>query len=358
MAGTPFGRIGSTAVRASPWPESGSGGAIRAARDAGPVPVPAACQPSATIDLKGCEDSDVSELAIGRTWREIESITPPEPIFAAPGTDLELAPKPIPPEVRSRAIPLVAWGVAGLVILLTLILSPGFWWTGALVAVAALAFHLVHGKPRRAELTDRKAALSAAQQSYAALVAEADRLGPAGFAELKRRLQQLKVEYETVVPEREREALIAFDQSAQQRQLQLHLEDSAIDTALIPGLGQARKTTLARHGITSAAQVRGEYIQNLPGFGPVLTTAIVAWREFCVRTFRYNPKDPTTARERMHAVEPFLARRREIETELSLGRDELQRLSTLSGEERGELAQRLAAASQALAQAQLDISAL
>ena len=127
---------------------------------------------------------------------------------------------------------------------------------------------------------------------------------------------------------------------------------------MISGLGLARKATLAQHGITTAAEVRADRIQALPGFGAVLTTAVLAWRESRVRAFRYNPRDPITARERADVVAPLDARRQEIRVELQGGRDELHHLSSMPSDDRHELARRLAAASQAVRQAELDVSAL
>ena len=66
-------------------------------------------------------------------------------------------------------------------------------------------WQLVRSRPRRDELRQRKAVLTEANRSYAALVVEVDRVGPAGFAHLKQRLRLLKQEYEVEVPERQGE---------------------------------------------------------------------------------------------------------------------------------------------------------
>ena len=298
------------------------------------------------------------ELAINTVWREVESIPSPEPIFAAPGDDLELIPRATPDRLPTPTIPAIAWGTAGLAALVLAVAAPQLLWLILLVAAAVGVWQVSYGRPRRAELKARRAELSAATETYAALLAEADRLGPAGFDAVKAQLHRLTVEYEAELPQREQAALTAFRRADEQHQLQRQMASIAIQDAAVVGLGPARKATLAQHGILTAAQVTRERVQGLPGFGPGLTASLLTWREFCVRTFRYDERDPVTVRERDRVIQPYRDRRREIEFRLGQGRDELRRLSSLSSEERGLLAEQLAAASRALAQAQLNLASL
>lgn len=294
-------------------------------------------------------------------WREIESITPPEPIFLAATDEVVLVPTPEPPGLPDKAAPTGLWIAAGLVVgalVALLVMAPHLWWFALLPLAGVVAWHLIRGRARRGERQHRKALLVDAQQRYAAVAAEADQLGPAGFAQLRGRLDQLKNEYEVEVPDRQREALVAFESEAQARQLQHYLEASDIRDAVIVGLGRARKSTLEQYGISSAAQVRADRIQNLPGFGVVLTTSVLAWREARARAFRFKPQEPATARERAAVIAPFDARRVAIAASLQQGHEDLQRMSRLPGDQRLEVAQRLAAALQGVEQAKLNVSAL
>lgn len=300
----------------------------------------------------------MGELAITKLWREVEAIPAPEPIFAAPGDDLGLATRQPPGNLRTNTIPAVVWGVFGLAALVIAVAAPQLLWAVLLAAGALGVWQVSYGRPRRAELKARKTALVAATAEYAALLAETDRLGPAGFAVVKAHLHGLIVEYEAELPKHEQAALAAFKRADEQRQLQRHLAGITVQDAAVVGLGPARKATLAQQGILTAAQVSRERVQGLPGFGPALTASLLTWREFCIRTSRYNERDAISARERDRVLQPYRDRRREIEIHVGQGRDELRRLSSLSGDERGHLAQRLAAASRALAQAQLDLAAL
>lgn len=300
----------------------------------------------------------MGELTITKVWREIETIPAPEPIFAAPGDDLELASRVPSRTLGSTSLPVIMWSAFGVATLVIAIFAARLLWVALVAALALGIWHVNRGRPRRAELKARRAALETATATYNALLAEADRLGPAGFTAVKAQLHRLTVEYEVELPKSEQAALATFRRADEQLQLQRHLASITVHDASVVGLGPARKATLAQHGIVTAAQVSREHVQGLPGFGPALTASVLTWREFCIRTFRYNERDPNTVRERERVLQPYLRRRREIEHQLSQGRDELRRLNSLSGEERGRLAEQLAAASRALAQAHLDLATL
>ncbi len=298
---------------------------------------------------------------IDALWREIESIAAPEPIFLASTDHSELAPKPWPVGVPDGPLPTaswVAWGATAGAMLALLLQAPHLAWLAIFPTAGIAIWHVVRDRARLTELSQRKAVLAEAKRHHRAVAEEADCLGPGGFSDLKGRLRRLKEEFDIELPNREQKELERFDAKASQRQLRQHLETSYIADAMISGLGPSRKTTLAQHGITNAAQVSSDRIQTLPGFGPALASALVAWRHSRERSFRYDRSNPLTVQERVRVAAPFNDRRQEIRRELQAGREKLLRLSRLPVGERLEVAQRLAEAATAVKQAELDVNAM
>jgi DNA-binding helix-hairpin-helix protein with protein kinase domain len=72
------------------------------------------------------------------------------------------------------------------------------------------------------------------------------------------------------------------------RHLRLHL----IADADIPTIGAGRKQVLASNSIFTAADIDYSRIRGIKGFGDVLTSNLLAWKEEVLRQFRF---DPTTA---------------------------------------------------------------
>ena len=84
---------------------------------------------------------------------------------------------------------------------------------------------------------------------------------------------------------------------------------------------------LASYGIETAADIDYGKIIQMPGFGEVLTSELVKWRQGHERNFRFNPNEPVDQRD-IHAVDRELAARRQILlTTLRQGPDTLRRLS-------------------------------
>src|SRR5689334_21195054 len=73
--------------------------------------------------------------------------------------------------------------------------------------------------------------------------------------------------------------------AARLRHLRLH----SIADADIPKIGAGRKQTLAAHKIFTAADVDRDAIRRIKGFGDVLTSNMLAWKEGVLRRFKFNP---------------------------------------------------------------------
>ena len=70
-----------------------------------------------------------------------------------------------------------------------------------------------------------------------------------------------------------------------QLQKQRYLSAFLISDATISGIGPSRKSELQSHGIDSAADVERQRILRIQGFGPVLATSLVQWRNSLLTNF-------------------------------------------------------------------------
>jgi len=290
-------------------------------------------------------------------WRQVEAITPPEPIFASTGPESLMLPVPLPVDMQPRKVPVRAWAAVGAVALLSL-LVPTLLWLPIVAAVPLGIWTLATGSTRRVETRRRETALAEAGREHAALIQTVDAVGPAGFASIRRDLETTRHQHDVEVPAAEGRALAAFERTAAQQQLRTYLARCSIDRATIPGLGPSRRATLRASGVTTAAQVDGALIDTLPGFGPVLAGALVDWRNACTAAFRFDPADPAMVQNREEVLRPFRQRRAELTSLMAKGLGDLRLISRPPSKEVAQLGQRLAVTSQRLAQAQLDVAAI
>ena len=96
------------------------------------------------------------------------------------------------------------------------------------------------------------------------------------------------------LPNQERKELAELKQRQHEAQLIAFLEQFYIDhpSTKIKGVGSSRKIMLQSYGIETAADVQQSRIQQISGFGPVITGAIIAWRKSLERRFIFNPNQP------------------------------------------------------------------
>jgi DNA-binding helix-hairpin-helix protein with protein kinase domain len=81
----------------------------------------------------------------------------------------------------------------------------------------------------------------------------------------------------------------------QEVQLRQFLSQRMLRDSDIPGVGDARKATLAAYNVLSAADIHG--ILQVPGIGSVLMGKLLAWRRQCEAQFRYNAGAPLPVAE-------------------------------------------------------------
>jgi DNA-binding helix-hairpin-helix protein with protein kinase domain len=113
------------------------------------------------------------------------------------------------------------------------------------------------------------------------------------------------------------------------RQLQMeeHLDKFEIERATIPNIGPGRKQTLSSYGIETAADIKEHEITKVPGFGPVLCSKLIEWRESVEARFRFNPNRKIDPQHIAKVEQGILSERKRIEERLRTGSVELRTIT-------------------------------
>jgi DNA-binding helix-hairpin-helix protein with protein kinase domain len=227
----------------------------------------------------------------------------------------------------------------------------GAWWAWA--AVGDLGEN-----ERRAEKAKRQAALGAAQQAYDQIVTRVHQeISLESFSRRKQELAQLADEYKHL-PEREKTEIVNLHATAEARQKIKFLERFFIDAATISGVGPAKKAALRSFGIETAADVTWQKVIAVKGFGESLTRVMLDWRIACERGFIFRPHLAVTEADKNAVRVQIATRKRTLEITLNAGAVELQRLRQDMINKANTLNPLLQTASQQLAQARADLSAI
>jgi DNA-binding helix-hairpin-helix protein with protein kinase domain len=211
---------------------------------------------------------------------------------------------------------------------------------------------------RNSERTKRRGALYEARKEFEAIESRILReAGPEGFYAKKRELALLRDEYQSL-PVKEKSEIDGLHATAEVRQKQKFLERYFIDSAIISGVGLARKAALRSFGIETAADVDWHKVRAVQGFGEVLTRAVVDWKKSCERRFVFNPHNAVSEADKNAVRAKIATRKRTIEAALSNGALELQRYRQAISTKSTELLPLLNTAARKLAQTQADLNLL
>ncbi|GJQ37583.1 MAG: hypothetical protein JETCAE01_35930 [Anaerolineaceae bacterium] len=310
------------------------------------------------LDVRvGVAPTGTTGFVLARIWAAIEAVPPPPAVQIPSLAAFAVKPAPLPPGITQKGT-ITFWRVVIVGIALWLFtVIPGAWF---LVLGAAwwawAAVGDLGGDERKAERTKRQAAKDAAQQAYDQIVGRIrQEISPEAFAKKKQDLAKLRDEYQQL-PEREKDELANLHATAETRQKRKFLERHFIDGATIPGVGPAKKAALLSFGIETAADVTWAKVFAVKGFGKVLTRAVVDWRKACERRFIFNPRIAVTDTEKNAVRTQIAARKRTLEITLTAGAAELQRVRQEMVNKVNRLTPLLQAASQKLAQAQVDLN--
>jgi DNA-binding helix-hairpin-helix protein with protein kinase domain len=201
-------------------------------------------------------------------------------------------------------------------------------------------------------------ALEEARKAYEELEANVRReASPDAFIALKRELQELRDEH-LRLSDTEKKEMEHLHDTAEQRQKHAFLDRCFIDSAAIPGVGNAKKAALRSIGIETAADVEWNRVLAVRGFGEVLTGAVVDWRKSCERRFVFDGRNAVTEADRNAVRARVATRRRAIEGLLLSGPNDLRRLHDFAEKNERAASSQLLELAERFAKAKADAAVL
>ena len=185
-------------------------------------------------------------------------------------------------EARKRHIAATAaFAICGFI----LVGAPLFWIPAALSGAAGLYLANKRGaafEGLRQKLRDTESEWNAELKNYRAKTDGSDvfRLK----SEVSDRIRQIDD-----LPGLENRLMAELKGRQRELQLRLHLENHRIQNASIYKVSPQLKQTLRSFGIETAFDVSYGRVINVPGFGPVRTNSVVAWRKSVENRFVFDP---------------------------------------------------------------------
>lgn len=299
-------------------------------------------------------------------WARIEAVAAPSPPpTGQPITPIVVSPSPEAEQEGAnwKQSRLQRFGppISGMALVVLAVLTGGAVIAIWLVSLAGILFGLsayMWLTIPRDLFKDAKSRFSAAQAEIDSLkermVAEA---GEGPFQTAKTELLRQHDAYRTL-EQRRNERLAVLSSKAEPIQRQRYLESRQIWQANIPGIGAGRSATLQSFGIETAADVTESAIVGIPGFGPVLRSTLLTWREQVERQFRFDPKRSIDPADQQIVDRDFANERNFLESELSTGAEQLKQVARQTYDRRATLQTSLNNARRQFAQAEADLSVL
>jgi DNA-binding helix-hairpin-helix protein with protein kinase domain len=298
-------------------------------------------------------------FVLARALAAIEAIKPPQAEHVIRPAIGSLKPAPLPPSCDFASAIIATRVLIVLSALGCLLLFPIGCYSAVVVAVAGVLLAVagsIGSEERAAERRRREMQRDTAKRTFDDLQSRyVQAAASAAFVAKKQELLRLKDEYEEL-SRREQSELSQLNSNAVERQRHHFLDRYHIESAVISGIGPAKKAALRSFGIETAADVTWSRVIAVHGFGEVKTSALVDWRKSIERRFVFNPAQAVTEADKAMVRSRFSTRRRSIEGVLSTGASDLQRIRT-EGELRSKhLLAPLKHAADRLSQAEADLS--
>ena len=145
------------------------------------------------------------------------------------------------------------------------------------------------------------------------------------FAKKLKALEQARAEMVNL-PNQRRRQLAKLETGREMRQRERYLDRFRLDRAKIRGVASGRIAMLASYGIETVADIERAKIMQIPGFGEMLTSELMRWRQGHERNFRFNPNEPIDRRDTDAIDRELEARRQKLLLALQQGPDQLRRL--------------------------------
>jgi DNA-binding helix-hairpin-helix protein with protein kinase domain len=323
--------------------------------------------PWCAIERAGGPDFFIGALVASRApsgfdldavWSEIAGVAPPPQHVSLPRL-APLNPPVITPAAGSAKSRVWAARLTGLGALLGIVLAlfgvAGAGWAAVVLGVLWLGFtpsgaQKKEIEARRNALKDAERQRQQAEERWHTLT----RTTLNQFHGKSDEMVNLRAEYAGLAEER-RQGLSQLHANRQSVQLRRYLERFHLDRADIRGIGAGRKATLASYGIETAADITPGAIMAIPGFGPSLSSSLVAWRRSRERGFRFNPSEGVSPAEIAALDRGLDSKRRSLVQQLSTGAHDLRRIVGQAEPQRQGLQQELQRAAQAVANAKANL---
>ncbi|WP_343725887.1 helix-hairpin-helix domain-containing protein [Herbaspirillum huttiense] len=309
------------------------------------------------VDLGATFVHTSSGFVLAQVWGVIQSIPGPSQINPPHSSSLSATPQPLPDSVSSKGNVLAYRFVAIVAAVCFAIFAPHFWFLA--VFFAGLTWFSIGSGSKKAwtaEKTKRTDLYQHAKDEYDRLVqAMRAETGPEMFNSKKAELAKVRDELQSL-PDQEKKAVDALSATAYERQKERFLDGCFIDSAVISGVGAARKTALRSFGIETAADVTKARVMQVRGFGDSLTRAVLDWKASCERRFVFNAANAVSQADRDKVLHKYRLRKVLLEKTLGAGPNELRQLAQRAQSRRAVLIPQLEDSAKKLAQAEADLS--
>jgi DNA-binding helix-hairpin-helix protein with protein kinase domain len=303
---------------------------------------------------------DVGAVDIATLWKAIVAIPDPGPPpllpSQRPGTLSINLPASKRTDKLSRQALTFGLGIAGMAVL-----GLGYYLGIIAILGSIILFGLAYSAwPRvsEKEIAEANRLLDRARGEWSITIArwEHEALG-ASFMAKRRKLESVYFQLNDLPNERRRR-LAKLNSEREKRQREAYLERFRIDTASISGIGTSRAAMLAAFGIETAADLDAARINQIPGFGEILTSRLITWRATHEGNFRYNPNQPLSPQELQTLEQELELTRRGLVRELREGPAVLQQISHETKRARERLSPTVEKAWTALKQAEVQRNSL
>jgi DNA-binding helix-hairpin-helix protein with protein kinase domain len=145
----------------------------------------------------------------------------------------------------------------------------------------------------------------------------------ANLAQMRDSFRRLQAEYDA-----ERRQMEANKEAIQREQfLQTKFISDAVERKEIPGIGAGRVVLLESHGIETASNISEQRVLEVRGFGPVLVSNLLAWKQQVALGFRFDPKKSVPEAELRALTQKYKQKQDLLRARLERGALDLQAIS-------------------------------
>ena len=289
-----------------------------------------------------------------KAWAAITAVTQPDATaLVMPTFSANPAPNPLPPYLGFSKTQALCMGVGAFVIAAAVVIGL------PMVISLALTCGLLgvyNYAPNNQERRKRRAAVKALEKSVQAKLDEWSSLAKnfqQQFVAKLKMMEDSKNRYESFSNARQQE-LDQLEQARRAEQQKDFLERHFIKDYKIDGIGQGRRATLLSYGIETFYDVTRQSIDQVPGFGSSLTSALLTCRHRIESQFRFDPNKGVNPAAIAAIDHKYALQRVPIEKLLLVGPQELEQIRTGCTNQRAAFRQEAIRMTKMLSEAKVD----